>query len=141
MYQLKAKVNFYDKEHPGVLLHTGELLSTKSEARAKDLVERGFAEIVSVPEAPKQKEEAPVVSSEAEAPVKEVEAEPEAETEAPEQKEEAVEVTDNNLADVRQALNAIGVKTAQNAGLNKVADKVAELSEAQMAELKLKLKK
>jgi len=128
MYQLKAKVNFYDKEHPGVLLHPGELLSTKSEERVKDLVARGFAEIVSTPVTPAEQ---PAVAEKG--------SETEIQTEAPAEQGNVVVVSEDNLADVRQALNAIGVKTAGNAGLKKVAEKVAELSEAQMAELKEQL--
>lgn len=93
MYTLKAKTCFYDKEHPGRMLHPGELLITKDEERVKRLQELNFAEVVTV-----GSESYPV-------------------------------------AVVKEALNAIGVKTAANAGLKAVSKKVSELSEEQAQEL------
>ena len=116
MYTLKAKTCFYDKEHPGRMLHPGELLITKDEERVKRLQELNFAEVVTVdqPEAPKEE------------PVKE-----------PEEVAEVVTVGSESypVAVVKEALNAIGVKTAANAGLKAVSKKVSELSEEQAQEL------
>lgn len=142
MYTLRAKVNFYDKEHPGRLIHSGELLTTNDEARVKNLLALSFAEVVTVdkPEAPKEEP----VKEAVEAPAKETEAETEAkeeaaETEAKEPEEAAEVVTVGSesypIAVVKEALNAIGVKTAANAGLKAVSKKVSELSEEQAQEL------
>ena len=150
MYTLRAKVNFYDKEHPGRLIHSGELLTTNDEARVKNLLALSFAEVVTVdkPEAPKEEpvKEAVEAPAEAqnEAPAKETAAETEAkeeaaETEAKEPEEAAEVVTVGSesypIAVVKEALNAIGVKTAANAGLKAVSKKVSELSEEQAQEL------
>ncbi len=71
------------------MIHSGELLTTKDEARVQKLVALNFAEVVTV-----GSESYPV-------------------------------------AVVKEALNAIGVKTAANAGAKAVSKKVAELSEEQ----------
>lgn len=144
MYTLKAKTCFYDKEHPGRMLHPGELLITKDEERVKRLQELNFAEVVTVdqPEAPKEEpvKEAVEAPAEAqnEAPAEEA-AEQAAEAEAKEPKEVAEVVTVGSesypVAVVKEALNAIGVKTAANAGLKAVSKKVSELSEEQAQEL------
>lgn len=144
MYTLKAKTCFYDKEHPGRMLHPGELLITKDEERVKRLQELNFAEVVTVdqPEAPKEEpvKEAVEAPAEAqnEAPAEEA-AEQAAEAEAKEPEEVAVVVTVGSesypVAVVKEALNAIGVKTAANAGLKAVSKKVSELSEEQAQEL------
>ncbi len=142
MYTLRAKVNFYDKEHPGRLIHSGELLTTNDEVRVKNLLALSFAEVVTVdkPEAPKEEP----VKEAVEAPAKETAAETEAkeeaaETEAKEPEEAAEVVTVGSesypIAVVKEALNAIGVKTAVNAGLKAVSKKVSELSEEQAQEL------
>lgn len=98
------------------MLHPGELLITKDEERVKRLQELNFAEVVTVdqPEAPKEE------------PVKE-----------PEEVAEVVTVGSESypVAVVKEALNAIGVKTAANAGLKAVSKKVSELSEEQAQEL------
>ena len=155
MYTLRAKVNFYDKEHPGRLIHSGELLTTNDEARVKNLLALNFAEVVTVdkPEAPKGEpvkgaEEAPA-EAQNEAPAKEAEAETEAkkaaETEEKEPEEAAEVVTVGSesypIAVVKKALNAIGIKTAANAGLKAVSQKVSELSEEQAQELAKELTK
>ena len=160
MYTLRAKVNFYDKEHPGRLIHSGELLTTNDEARVKNLLALNFAEVVTVdkPEAPKEEpvkeaEEAPA-EAQNEAPAKEAEAETEAKEEAakkaaeteekePEEAAEVVTVGSESypVAVVKKALNAIGVKTAANAGLKAVSEKVSELSEEQSQELAKELTK
>lgn len=123
MYTLRAKVNFYDKEHPGRLIHSGELLTTNDEARVKNLLALNFAEVVTVdnPEAPKKE------------PVKEAEETP----------AEVVTVGSESypVAVVKKALNAIGIKTAANAGLKAVSQKVSELSEEQAQELAKELTK
>ena len=144
MYTLKAKTCFYDKEHPGRMLHPGELLITKDEERVKRLQELNFAEVVTVdqPEAPKKEtvKEAVEAPAEAqnEAPAEEA-AEQAAEAEAKEPEEVAEVVTVGSesypVAVVKEALNAIGVKTAANAGLKAVSKKVSELSEEQAQEL------
>lgn len=144
MYTLKAKTCFYDKEHPGRMLHPGELLITKDEERVKRLQELNFAEVVTVdqPEAPKEEpvKEAVEAPAEAknEAPAEEA-AEQAAEAEAKEPEEVAEVVTVGSesypVAVVKKALNAIGVKTAANAGLKAVSKKVSELSEEQAQEL------
>jgi hypothetical protein len=144
MYTLKAKTCFYDKEHPGRMLHPGELLITKDEERVKRLQELNFAEVVTVdqPEAPKEEpvKEAVEAPAEAqnEAPAEEA-AEQAAEAEAKEPEEVAEVVTVGSesypVAVVKEALNAIGVKTAANAGLKAVSKKVSELSEEQAQEL------
>lgn len=144
MYTLKAKTCFYDKEHPGRMLHPGELLITKDEERVKRLHELNFAEVVTVdqPEAPKEEpvKEAVEAPAEAqnEAPAEEA-AEQAAEAEAKEPEEVAEVVTVGSesypVAVVKEALNAIGVKTAANAGLKAVSKKVSELSEEQAQEL------
>ncbi len=158
MYTLRAKVNFYDKENPGRLVHSGDLLTTKDEARVKNLLELDFAEVVTVgqPEAPKEEpvkeaeeapaeaqNEAPAEGAEAEAEAKEEAAEKAAETEEKEPEEVAEVVTVGSesypVAVVKEALNAIGVKTAANAGLAAVSKKVSELSEEQAEELKKQL--
>lgn len=146
MYTLRAKVNFYDKEHPGRLIHSGELLTTNDEARLKNLLALNFAEVVTVdnPEAPKGEpvkgaEEAPA-EAQNEAPAKEA-----AETEEKEPEEAAEVVTVGSesypVAVVKKALNAIGIKTAANAGLKAVSQKVSELSEEQAQELAKELTK
>lgn len=144
MYTLKAKTCFYDKEHPGRMLHPGELLITKDEERVKRLQELNFAEVVTVdqPEAPKEEpvKEAVEAPAEAqnEAPAEEA-AEQAAEAEAKEPEEVAEVVTVGSesypVAVVKEALNAIGVKTAANAGLKAVSKKVSQLSEEQAQEL------
>ena len=144
MYTLKAKTCFYDKEHPGRMLHPGDLLITKDEERVKRLQELNFAEVVTVdqPEAPKEEpvKEAVEAPAEAqnEAPAEEA-AEQAAEAEAKEPEEVAEVVTVGSesypVAVVKEALNAIGVKTAANAGLKAVSKKVSELSEEQAQEL------
>lgn len=126
------------------MLHPGELLITKDEERVKRLQELNFAEVVTVdqPEAPKEEpvKEAVEAPAEAqnEAPAEEA-AEQAAEAEAKEPKEVAEVVTVGSesypVAVVKEALNAIGVKTAANAGLKAVSKKVSELSEEQAQEL------
>lgn len=126
------------------MLHPGELLITKDEERVKRLQELNFAEVVTVdqPEAPKEEpvKEAVEAPAEAqnEAPAEEA-AEQAAEAEAKEPEEVAVVVTVGSesypVAVVKEALNAIGVKTAANAGLKAVSKKVSELSEEQAQEL------
>ena len=142
------------------MIHSGELLTTNDEARVKNLLALNFAEVVTVdkPEAPKEEpvkeaEEAPA-EAQNEAPAKETEAETEAkedsakkaaETEAkePEKVAEVVTVGSESypVAVVKKALNAIGVKTAANAGLKAVSEKVSELSEEQVQELARELTK
>lgn len=99
------------------MIHSGELLTTNDEARVKNLLALNFAEVVTVdnPEAPKKE------------PVKEAEETP----------AEVVTVGSESypVAVVKEALNAIGVKTAANAGLKAVSKKVSELSEEQAQEL------
>lgn len=126
------------------MLHPGELLITKDEERVKRLQELNFAEVVTVdqPEAPKEEpvKEAVEAPAEAqnEAPAEEA-AEQAAEAEAKEPEEVAKVVTVGSesypVAVVKEALNAIGVKTAANAGLKAVSKKVSELSEEQAQEL------
>lgn len=126
------------------MLHPGELLITKDEERVKRLHELNFAEVVTVdqPEAPKEEpvKEAVEAPAEAqnEAPAEEA-AEQAAEAEAKEPEEVAEVVTVGSesypVAVVKEALNAIGVKTAANAGLKAVSKKVSELSEEQAQEL------
>ena len=69
----------------------------------------------------------------------------ETETEAkePEKVAEVVTVGSESypVAVVKKALNAIGVKTAANAGLKAVSEKVSELSEEQAQELAKELTK
>ena len=146
MYTLRAKVNFYDKEHPGRLIHSGELLTTNDEARLKNLLALNFAEVVTVdnPEAPKGEpvkgaEEAPA-EAQNEAPAKEA---AETEEKEPEKVAEVVTVGSESypVAVVKKALNAIGIKTAANAGLKAVSQKVSELSEEQAQELAKELTK
>lgn len=125
------------------MLHPGELLITKDEERVKRLQELNFAEVVTVdqPEAPKEEpvKEAVEAPAEAqnEAPAEEA-AEQAAEAEAKEPEEVAEVVTVGSesypVAVVKEALNAIGVKTAANAGLKAVSKKVSELSEEQAQE-------
>lgn len=136
------------------MLHPGELLITKDEERVKKLQELNFAEVVTVdqPEAPKEEpvkeaveapaeaqNEAPAEDAEAETEAKEEAAEKAAETEAKEPEEAAEVVTVGSesypVAVVKEALKAIGVKTAANAGLKAVSKKVSELSEEQAQEL------
>lgn len=126
------------------MLHPGELLITKDEERVKRLQELNFAEVVTVdqPEAPKEEpvKEAVEAPAEAqnEAPAEEA-AEQAAEAEAKEPEEVAEVVTVGSesypVAVVKEALNAIGVKTAANAGLKAVSKKVSQLSEEQAQEL------
>lgn len=120
------------------MIHSGELLTTNDEVRVKNLLALSFAEVVTVdkPEAPKEEP----VKEAVEAPAKETEAKEEAaETEAKEPEEAAEVVTVGSesypIAVVKEALNAIGVKTAANAGLKAVSKKVSELSEEQAQEL------
>lgn len=160
MYTLRAKVNFYDKEHPGRLIHSGELLTTNDEARVKNLLALNFAEVVTVdnPEAPKKEpvKEAEETPAEAQnqAPDKEAEADTEAKDNAAEKADEAEAKESEEVAEVvtvgsesypvavvKEALNAIGVKTAANAGLKAVSKKVSELSEEQAQELAKELTK
>ena len=136
------------------MLHPGELLITKDEERVKRLQELNFAEVVTVdqPEAPKEEpvkeaveapaeaqNEAPAEEAEAETEAKEEAAERAAEAEAKEPEEVAEVVTVGSesypVAVVKKALNAIGVKTAANAGLKAVSEKDSELSEEQAQEL------
>ena len=136
------------------MLHPGELLITKDEERVKRLQELNFAEVVTVdqPEAPKEEpvkeaveapaeaqKEAPAEEAEAETEAKEEAAEQAAEAEAKEPEEVAEVVTVGSesypVAVVKEALNAIGVKTAANAGLKAVSKKVSGLSEEQAQEL------
>ena len=128
------------------MIHSGELLTTNDEARVKNLLALNFAEVVTVdnPEAPKGEpvkgaEEAPA-EAQNEAPAKEA-----AETEEKEPEEAAEVVTVGSesypVAVVKKALNAIGIKTAANAGLKAVSQKVSELSEEQAQELAKELTK
>ena len=128
------------------MIHSGELLTTNDEARLKNLLALNFAEVVTVdnPEAPKGEpvkgaEEAPA-EAQNEAPAKEA-----AETEEKEPEEAAEVVTVGSesypVAVVKKALNAIGIKTAANAGLKAVSQKVSELSEEQAQELAKELTK
>ena len=128
------------------MIHSGELLTTNDEARLKNLLALNFAEVVTVdnPEAPKGEpvkgaEEAPA-EAQNEAPAKEA-----AETEEKEPEEAAEVVTVGSesypVAVVKKALKAIGIKTAANAGLKAVAQKVSELSEEQAQELAKELTK
>ena len=113
------------------MIHSGELLTTNDEVRVKNLLALSFAEVVTVdkPEAPKEEP----VKEAVEAPAKETAAE----TEAKEEAAEVVTVGSESypIAVVKEALNAIGVKTAANAGLKAVSKKVSELSEEQAQEL------
>jgi len=131
MYTLKVIQNFYDKEHPGVLLHTGETLTTEDGHRAKHLVELGFAVIVNAPE-----EGAPAAVKAPEAPAEGTGNEGNSAEKAPEEGS-TVEVAGGKypVSNVRNALNLIGVKTAGNAGVKALNKKVSELSEEQVTEL------
>lgn len=134
------------------MIHPGELLTTNDEARVKNLLDLNFAEVVTVdkPEAPKEEpvkeaveapaeaqNEAPAKEAEAETEAKEDAAEKAAEAKEPEEVAEVVTVGSESypVAVVKEALNAIGVKTAANAGLKAVSKKVSELSEEQAQEL------
>ena len=131
------------------MIHSGELLTTNDEARLKNLLALNFAEVVTVdnPEAPKGEpvkgaEEAPA-EAQNEAPAKETEAETEAKEDAAKKAAEVVTVGSESypVAVVKKALNAIGIKTAANAGLKAVSQKVSELSEEQAQELAKELTK
>lgn len=120
------------------MIHSGELLTTNDEARVKNLLALSFAEVVTV-DKPEAQNEAPAEEAEAETEAKEEAAEQAAEAEAKEPEEVAEVVTVGSesypVAVVKEALNAIGVKTAANAGLKAVSKKVSELSEEQAQEL------
>ena len=136
---------FRDKENPDRVFGPGDSLETGDLKRVNDIVGRGlgFLSNVKVVEAP-----APAAPAEEakEAPEKEQE-QPAAEAPAApaeEAKEEDVKVvsvlgTEYELAKVKEGLNAIGVKTAANAGVEAVAKKVVELTDEQANALVEKL--
>ena len=136
---------FRDKENPDRVFGPGDSLETGDLKRVNDIVGRGlgFLSNVKVVEAP-----APAAPAEEakEAPEKEQE-QPAAEAPAApaeEAKEEDVKVvsvlgTEYELAKVKDGLNAIGVKTAANAGVEAVAKKVVELTDEQANALVEKL--
>ena len=136
---------FRDKENPDRVFGPGDSLETGDLKRVNDIVGRGlgFLSNVKVVEAP-----APAAPAEEakEAPEKEQE-QPAAEAPAApaeEAKEEDVKVvsvlgTEYELAKVKEGLNAIGVKTAANAGVEAVAKKVVELTDEQANALVVKL--
>ena len=141
---------FRDKENPDRVFGPGDSLETGDLKRVNDIVGRGlgFLSNVKVVEAPapaapaEEAKEAPEKEQEqpaAEAPAAEAPAAP-----AEEAKEEDVKVvsvlgTEYELAKVKEGLNAIGVKTAANAGVEAVAKKIVELTDEQANALVEKL--
>ena len=131
MYTLRAKVNFYDKEHPGRLVRSGELLATNDDVRVKKLLDMNFAEVVAV-----DRPETPEVESANDAS----ETPEESRNDAPAKESAEAEVVavgseSYPVAAVKEALKSVGVKTAINAGLKAVSKKVSELPEEQVREL------
>ena len=145
MFVIAVLSAFRDKENPDRVFGPGDSLETGDLKRVNDIVGRGlgFLSNVKVVEAP-----APAAPAEEakEAPEKEQE-QPAAEAPAApaeEAKEEDVKVvsvlgTEYELAKVKEGLNAIGVKTAANAGVEAVAKKVVELTDEQANALVEKL--
>ena len=122
MFVIAVLSAFRDKENPDRVFGPGDSLETGDLKRVNDIVGRGlgFLSNVKVVEAP-----APAAPAE-------------------EAKEEDVKVvsvlgTEYELAKVKDGLNAIGVKTAANAGVEAVAKKVVELTDEQANALVEKL--
>ena len=159
---------FRDKENPDRVFGPGDSLETGDLKRVNDIVGRGLGflsnvKVVEAPapaapaeeakEAPEKEQEQPAAEAPA-APAEEAKEAPEKEQEQPaaeapaapaeEAKEEDVKVvsvlgTEYELAKVKEGLNAIGVKTAANAGVEAVAKKVVELTDEQANALVEKL--
>lgn len=111
MFKLRAKMNFYDKENPGRLVHPGELLVTKDKSRAENLERLGFATIVEREEENKDNGDAMLTVADVEYP----------------------------LSKVKTALSEIGVKVASNAGVKAVSEKFSALTDEELSNLKSKL--
>ena len=109
---------FNDKENPGKILKPGDSLTTDDLERVNNIVSQGLGKIKSVE----------AVGGET--------ARNEGGT-----GENLVSVLDSkyDLAKVKVALNAIGVKVAANAGLANVQKKVTELTDEQASTLSAKL--
>ena len=110
---------FNDKDNPGKVLKPGETLITDDLARVNNIVRQGLGEIKGVE----------AVDGET------------AKKEGGNNSDNLVSVLDSkyDLAKVKVALNAIGVKVAANAGLANVQKKVTELTDEQANALSAKL--
>lgn len=104
---------FLDKENPGKKLNPGDTLTTADLDRVNNLVHKGFGVIKSVDVAANQDDNPPKAVS--------------------------VLGTEYDLAKVKEALNAIGIETAKNLGVDAVAKKVTELTDEQANALSAKL--
>ena len=112
LFTIAVLAAFLDKDNPGKKYNPGETLVTDDLARVNNLVRKGFGEIKAV-EAENQEETAPKVVS--------------------------VLGNEYDLAKVKEALNAIGIETAKNAGVDAVQKKVTELTDEQANALSAKL--
>lgn len=111
---------FNDKENPGKVIKPGETLTTDDLARVNNIVRQGLGEIKSVEAVDENAKQNPGNAGNAGNAV-------------------SVLGTEYDLAKVKEALNAIGVKVAANAGLANVQKKVTELTDEQANALTAKL--
>lgn len=120
IFAITVLVAFEDKENPGKILNPGDTLKTGDLQRVNDIVRRGYGEIQAV----EQPESAANVTQQ--------EAKP---------KTPVVSVlgTEYDLAKVKEALKAIDVRVAANAGAENVAKKITELTDEQVQNLSAKL--
>lgn len=114
IFTLLVLALFNDKENPGKVIKPGETLTTDDLARVNNIVRQGLGEIKSVEAVDENAKQNPG---------------------------NAVSVlgTEYDLAKVKEALNAIGVKVAANAGLANVQKKVTDLTDEQANALTAKL--
>lgn len=121
VYTILVLSIFADKDNRNVIHQPGEKLLTDDLCRVNDIIKRGLGELSAVK-------------------VEELKATVDADSDG--QKSEKMVIVggvEYELCAVKSALNAIGVKTAANAGVENVSQKVASLNEEQAIELNSKL--
>lgn len=112
LFTIAVIAQFLDKDNPGKKFVPGDTLETADVDRVNNIVRKGFGVIKSV-------------AAKAE--------------EAPAPKAVSVLGTEYDLAKVKEALKAIGVNVAANAGLDKVQQAVTDLTDEQVNALSEKL--
>lgn len=122
IFVIAVLVAFNDKENPGKVIKPGETLSTDDLARVNNIVSRGLGTIQSV-----EAVDGAAKQNGGGTPAKTT------------PKVVSVLNTEYDLSKVKEALNAIGVETAKNAGVEAVEKVVAELTEEQVKSLSEKL--
>lgn len=120
IFTLLVLALFNDKENPGKVIKPGETLTTDDLARVNNIVRQGLGEIKSVEAVDENAKQNPGNAGNAGNAV-------------------SVLGTEYDLAKVKEALNAIGVKVAANAGLANVQKKVTDLTDEQANALTAKL--